>query len=108
MSSAAANPEDPLQNMSVIYFGNDWFAENRTSSHHIARQLARRMPVLYVDTPGMRSPTASTRDVRKILRIARKFLARPKSVGPQLWRLTVPQIPFRQLPFRSEERRVGK
>ncbi len=102
MTSAAANSEnlqDPLQNLSVIYFGNDWFAENRTSSHHIARQLARRMPLLYVDTPGMRSPTASTRDLRKILRIAQKFLARPKAVGPQLWHITVPQIPFRQLPF---------
>ena len=109
MSSVAANPEDPLQNMSVIYFGNDWFAENRTSSHHIARQLARRMPLLYVDTPGMRSPTASTRDVRKVLRIARKFLARPKSVGPQLWRLTVPQIPFRRLPFvESLNRALGR
>ena len=85
--------------MSVIYFGNDWFAENRTSSHHIARQLARRMPLLYVDTPGMRSPKASSRDLRKILRIAKKFLGRPKSVGPQLWHLTVPQIPFRRLPF---------
>ena len=57
------------------------------------------MPLLYVDTPGMRSPTASTRDLRKIFRIARKFLARPNSVGPQLWHLTVPQIPFRRLPF---------
>jgi glycosyltransferase involved in cell wall biosynthesis len=117
MTSAAANPEnfqyprepDPLQNLSVIYFGNDWFAENRTASHHIARQLARRMPLLYVDTPGMRPPTASTRDLRKILRIARKFLARPKSVGPQLWHLTVPQIPFRQLPFvESLNRALGR
>jgi glycosyltransferase involved in cell wall biosynthesis len=107
MPSAAANSEDlpdaheldPLQNLSVIYFGNDWYAENRTSSHHMARQLARRAPLLYVDTPGMRSPTASSRDLRKILRIARKFLASPESVGPQLWHLTVPQIPFRQLPL---------
>jgi len=92
-------PADPFQNLSVIYFGNDWFAENRTSSHHIARELARRLPVLYVDTPGMRSPTASTRDLRKMFRIARKFLAVPESVGPQLWHLTVPQIPFRRWPF---------
>jgi glycosyltransferase involved in cell wall biosynthesis len=107
MTSAAANPEnfedprepDPFQSLSVIYFGNDWLAENRTSSHHIARQLARRMPLLYVDTPGIRSPTASTRDLRKIFRIGRKFLGRPASVGPQLWHLTVPQIPFRRLPF---------
>ena len=114
MTSAAANPEnfqgprepDPLQNLSAIYFGNDWFAENRTSSHHIARQLARRMPLLYVDTPGMRSPTASSRDLRKILRIARKFLAKPTSVGTQLWHLTVPQIPFRRLPFVESLNRV--
>lgn len=96
MPSSAANP---LQDLSVIYFGNDWYAENRTSSHHIARQLARRMPLLYVDTPGMRSPTASRRDLGKILRIASRFLAIPESLGPQLWRLTVPQIPFRRLPL---------
>lgn len=102
-------PEDPFQNLSVIYFGNDWFAENRTSSHHIARQLARRMPLLYVDTPGMRSPTASSRDLRKMFRIARKFRAVPESVGPRLWHLTVPQIPFRGLPFvESLNRALGR
>jgi glycosyltransferase involved in cell wall biosynthesis len=90
---------DPLQDLAVIYFGNDWFAENRTSSHHIAHQLARRLPVLYVDTPGMRPPTASARDLRKIFRIVRKLLARPKSIGPQLWQLTVPQLPYRRVPF---------
>lgn len=102
-------PEDPLQKLSVIYFGNDWFAENRTSSHHIARQLARRMRLLYVDTPGMRSPSVTTRDLRKMFRIARKLLARPTSVGPQLWHLTVPQIPFRQWPFvESLNRALGR
>jgi glycosyltransferase involved in cell wall biosynthesis len=90
---------DPVQNLSVLYFGNDWYAENRTSSHHIARQLARHMPLLYVDTPGMRPPTASSRDLRKILRIAGKLLARPQQAEPRLWHLTVPQIPYRRLPF---------
>jgi len=87
-----------LQGFSIVYFGNDWHAENRTSSHHIARQISRYLPVLYVDTPGMRSPTASGRDLRKIVRIGRKLLARPKQVGPRLWQLTVPQIPYRNLP----------
>ena len=27
----------------ILFFGNDWAAENRTSSHHIARWLARDM-----------------------------------------------------------------
>ena len=25
----------------ILFFGNDWFAENRTSSHQIARWLAK-------------------------------------------------------------------
>jgi glycosyltransferase involved in cell wall biosynthesis len=88
-----------MRNVSVIYFGNDWHAENRTSSHHIARQLSRYFPLLYIDTPGMRSPTLRSRDVRKVVRIAGKFLASPKQVAPQLWQITVPQIPYRRWPL---------
>ena len=51
------DPSAVLEGRGVVYFGNDWNAENRTSSHHIAIRLAQRMPVLYVDSPGMRAPT---------------------------------------------------
>ena len=34
MSDAAS----PLGPRGIVYFGNDWFAENRTSSHHIAER----------------------------------------------------------------------
>ena len=33
----------------IVYFGNDWFPENRTSSHHIAQRLSERYPLLYVE-----------------------------------------------------------
>lgn len=82
----------------IVYFGNDWFAENRTSSHHVATRLAQRLPVLYVDSPGMRAPNASGRDLK---RAARKLLAafrRPTRVADGLWHCTVPQLPFRRLP----------
>ena len=36
----------------ILYFGNDWNAENRTSSHHIARRLAQRHEVYYIECPG--------------------------------------------------------
>lgn len=52
----------------VLYFGNDWFADNRTSSHHVARQLAARTEVLYVECPGLRAPEASSRDLGRIVR----------------------------------------
>ena len=47
-------PPSSLTEFGVIYFGNDWSAENRTSSHHIAERLAARTSVLYVDSPGLR------------------------------------------------------
>jgi glycosyltransferase involved in cell wall biosynthesis len=100
-SAKSAHNLDPgaLAGMSVIYFGNDWFAENRTSSHHISRQLSRRLPLLYIDAPGMRAPTASSRDLKKISRVLGKFLAAPQQIGQQMWHITMPQLPWRKLPF---------
>lgn len=66
-----------LQGLGVVYFGNDWNAENRTSSHHIATRLAGHMPVLYVDSPGMRAPNASGRDLKKAWRKLSAALRRP-------------------------------
>jgi glycosyltransferase involved in cell wall biosynthesis len=87
-----------LQGFGVAYFGNDWRAENRTSSHHVATRLARCMPVLYVDSPGMRAPSASGRDLRRALRKLRETLQPPRRVGDNLWHCTVPQLPFRHVP----------
>ena len=50
----------------ILYFGNDWFAENRTSSHQIARELAKRYTVHYFECPGLRAPGGSGRDLKKV------------------------------------------
>src|SRR5208282_3820540 len=55
------------ESMKFIHFGNDWFADNRTSSHHIAKRIGTRFPMLYVEVPGLKKPKASMRDLRKIL-----------------------------------------
>jgi len=57
-----------IQGKDIVYFSNDWDADNRTSSHHIARQIARNNRLLYVESSGLRSPNASARDVKKIFR----------------------------------------
>jgi glycosyltransferase involved in cell wall biosynthesis len=88
-----------LGQFGVIYFGNDWSAENRTSSHHIADGLAKRACVLYVDSPGLRAPKANGRDLRKLCRKLLAAARRPQRVGDRMWRMSVPQIPFRRLPF---------
>lgn len=98
MSEAHAACPSPLQDVGVVYFGNDWNGENRTSSHHVAVRLARNLPVLYVDSPGMRAPAASGRDLRRALRKLRETLRAPRRIGERLWHCTVPQLPFRRIP----------
>jgi glycosyltransferase involved in cell wall biosynthesis len=91
---------------SIVYFGNDWSAENRTSSHHIAERLAARMPVLYIDSPGLRAPKASGRDLRKLIRKIAAAFRPPQPVGPSMWHMTTPQIPFRKLPLVNTLNRI--
>jgi glycosyltransferase involved in cell wall biosynthesis len=88
-----------LGQFAIIYFGNDWFAENRTSSHHVAQRLSGRTRVLYVDSPGLRAPKANGRDLRKLCRTLFSVARRPQCVGDRLWQMSVPQIPFRRLPL---------
>jgi glycosyltransferase involved in cell wall biosynthesis len=77
----------------IVYFGNDWFADNRTSSHHVARQLARYTNVLYVESPGLRPPQATSRDVRRLAtKLARAF--RRHHAGPAMAVRTLPQLPL--------------
>lgn len=78
----------------IVYFGNDWAAENRTSSHHVARWLAARYRVIYVECPGMRAPNASGRDLKKIVLKVRLALAGPRPQPEGLAVQTLLQIPL--------------
>jgi hypothetical protein len=80
---------------SIIYFGNDWNAENRTSSHHIAEQLSKRHPMIYVECPGMRAPTMSSgRDIKKIFSKLFKVFKGPLYIHDNLHIYTLFQLPF--------------
>lgn len=78
----------------VVYFGNDWSAENRTSSHHVARWLAQRVTVIYFESPGLRAPKGSSRDIQKSLRKTLSFLRGPRRVPDGLWLQTLLQVPL--------------
>ncbi len=78
----------------ILYFGNDWNAENRTSSHHIARWLARGYRVYYIECPGLRAPKTSGRDLKKLWAKVVKFLSGARSVGPNLKVRTLLQVPL--------------
>src|SRR5262245_25046074 len=79
----------------IVYFGNDWAADNRTSSHHIARRLAGRARLIYVESPGLRAPrSGSGRDLERVLAKVRLFLSGPRPVGDGVTVQTLLQIPF--------------
>ncbi len=84
----------PAQLPAILYFGNDWFAENRTSSHQIARFLARHYRLYYIECPGLRAPKGSGRDLLKIWRKVRRFLQGAKPVPEGAKVLTLLQIPL--------------
>ncbi len=98
-TSSVEPPCRALDGFAIVYFGNDWSAENRTSSHHIAKLLGQHVPLLYIETPGMRAPSATKRDFIKLGRKLRNALQRPRSVGEHFWVMTMPQIPFRRWPL---------
>src|SRR5438477_11756412 len=77
-----------------LYFGNDWFAENRTSSHHIARWLAKRYRVYYLECPGLRAPRGSGRDLKKVWAKVTRFLEGARPVPEGLKVRTLLQLPL--------------
>jgi glycosyltransferase involved in cell wall biosynthesis len=82
-----------------LYFGNDWSAENRTSSHHVARLLAERYRVFYLECPGLRAPKSSGRDLWKLLHKAARFLAGARPVQQNLKVRTLLQVPLHRFRF---------
>jgi glycosyltransferase involved in cell wall biosynthesis len=80
--------------LTFLYFGNDWWAENRTSSHHLARQFARRHRVYYVECPGWRAPRGSGRDLKKAVVKVWRFLRGTRAVDDRLKVRTLFQVPL--------------
>lgn len=78
----------------ILFFGNDWFAENRTSSHQIARQLAKQFRVYYIECPGWRAPRGSGRDLKKVFVKLWRFLRGTRTTPEGLRLRTLFQIPF--------------
>jgi glycosyltransferase involved in cell wall biosynthesis len=78
----------------VLFFGIDWNAENRTSSHHLAGELAKRFRVFYIECPGYRAPTRSARDVKKVFAKLGRFIRGTRRGPNGLQYRTLLQLPF--------------
>ncbi len=78
----------------VVAFANDW-GTDPTSKHHLMRLLAARHDVLWIETSGMRAPTAtSTADLRRVARKVQRMAGGTRPGAPGLTVLSPPSLPL--------------
>jgi len=83
----------------VLYFGNEWGADNRTSSHHIASRLMRDYNFVYIESPGLRSPQLNRHDVFRIFKKLAQIFKKKRVIDTTTFVKTLYQVPFHNIPF---------
>lgn len=83
----------------IIYVGNEYGADNRTSSHHIAKRLAANHNLLYIEASGLRKPRATGSDFNKIISRIKKLFSPIRTPEPGLNVKSLFILPFPSLPF---------
>jgi glycosyltransferase involved in cell wall biosynthesis len=79
----------------VILSTADWDNPFWTNKQHVAVELARRgFRVFYVDSLGLRRPSASKQDLKRIIGRLFKAARPPREVLPHLWVWSPVVIPF--------------
>jgi glycosyltransferase involved in cell wall biosynthesis len=73
-----------IEGMSIICISQDWQGDP-TSKTHIMRILARKNRVLWVNSIGMRRPTASRADVRRMASKLRRSFGGCREVEPNIF-----------------------
>ncbi|MGO9121991.1 MAG: glycosyltransferase [Desulfomonilaceae bacterium] len=85
------------ESRNVILFSTaDWDAPYWTNKQHTARHLAALgFQVLYIESPGLRAPTANRKDFARILRRIIRSIRTPQMVEPGVWAVSTVTIPFK-------------
>jgi glycosyltransferase involved in cell wall biosynthesis len=82
-----------LKGRDIVCFSNDWDGDP-LSKMHAMRILARENRVLWVNSIGNRRPTATARDLRRILKKLAGALQGLRERHPNIWVLTPLAIPL--------------
>lgn len=82
-----------LKGQNVICFANDW-ASDPTSKHQVMRVLSEHNRILWVNSIGLRRPTTSASDLKRIWQKMRGFWKGLEVVGPNMYVLTPLVLPF--------------
>ncbi|MEW9898444.1 glycosyltransferase [Chitinivorax sp. PXF-14] len=91
----------------VLLSTADWDNPFWTNKQHVAVELARRgHKVLYIDSLGLRRPSASAQDLKRIFRRLKKSLRPPQAVRENIWVWSPLVIPFQRYGFIRSLNRV--
>jgi glycosyltransferase involved in cell wall biosynthesis len=82
-----------LQGHNIICFSSDW-KQDPLSKHHIMSRLAKHNRVLWINSIGMRTPTANRKDFAKIGGKLRSFFKGLQRVHDDLYVMSPLAIPF--------------
>lgn len=84
-------------NDNIIYFSSDeWNSSLKTSQYHIALRLAQKCKVLYINSIGLRRPTATKRDLLKIKNKIKALFQGITRVNTNLYVVSPVVFPFHQ------------
>jgi glycosyltransferase involved in cell wall biosynthesis len=84
-----------LKGHNIVCFSNDW-DQDPLSKHHIMGRLAKQNRILWIDSLGLRRPTVSRQDLKKVGVKVKDFMKRLRRVQENLYVLSPLVIPFHQ------------
>ena len=87
-----------IANQNVILFSSDdWASGLKSSKYHVAVGLAKANKVLFVNSIGLRNPSASSKDLKRIWHKLVSFLKGWERVNDNLYVYTPIVIPFHRM-----------
>ncbi len=89
---------DPVIGQDIVLLSTaDWDNPFWTNKQHVASELARcGHRVLYIDSLGLRRPSASAQDLKRILRRLKKAMRAPIEARPGVWVWSPVVIPMQR------------
>ncbi len=105
MPDLTANPNS----IPIVCYAEDW-GRLPSSTQHLMRGLSKTHPVLWVDSMGLRTPSAaSSGDLKRIWNKVTKFSEGIHEVEPNIWRLSPLVVPIQKWKWvRAFNRRLMK
>src|SRR6476620_7995266 len=82
-----------IEGKDIICFSNDWDSDP-LSKKHIMVRLAKRNRVLWINSIGLRNPTATASDLKRVISKLKDFTRGHREVAPSIHVFSPVAIPF--------------